>query len=70
MDKTRDAEREFGTRSYESDKQVRTPATPHQIADKPVTDWRTFIRKEPPRGMPGKHQDLPFKNWKVESATK
>jgi hypothetical protein len=63
-----DADKRFETGAYKSDKKVKTPPTPHQIADKPVRDWKTLIRKEPPRGMPGKHQDLPFARWKVESA--
>lgn len=65
-----DADKRFATKSFESDKEVHTPPTPHQIADKPVTDWRTLIRKEPPRGMPGKHQDLPFSRWKIEAEAK
>jgi hypothetical protein len=62
-------DKEFSTKSYAT-KDVETPGSVSRIADKPVTDWRTLIRKTPPSGLPGKPNDIPFSQWKAVSETK
>ena len=62
-----DGSKKFTTKNYGTKKEVRSTPLAHQIADKPTLNWQTFIRKAPPKGLPGKHTDLPFSEWKATS---
>ena len=64
-----EANKQFETKTVAT-KEARTKELPHQIADKPTTNWQTLIRKEPPTGLPGAHSDLPFSQWKAVSEEK
>lgn len=57
-------EKEYSTKSYDT-KDVPLPGPISRIADKPVTDWQTLIRKNSPSGLPGKFNDVPFSRWKA-----
>jgi len=61
--------KEYVAKGYET-KNVDIPPLTYKIADKPVTDWHTLIRNEKPKGMPGRHQEIPFSEWKASSEAK
>ena len=51
-------------------KEMKTPGADARVADKPVTNWQTLIRKTPPTGVPGAPSGIPFSRWKDPDSEK